>query len=206
MGNNINLQLTSSEHGIDDFDVTGHEDIHRVCVGHGIKNGDVFNVYGPESTKRGATWRGSVENSLSSFLVVDVDSVHVSRELKRTHEAYKGNALTGAGEASCESTGPSYVVKDEHTLGYLYGNSSFMGVLAGSVIKGGHDWKNGPVAILPGHTKLRRATVADFEAFRVRVPPDFDGGPIDEMRDEEGNTAVLPSPQTPVTKPAGMRP
>lgn len=70
--------------------------------------------------------------------------------------------------------GPIYVVKDEHTLGYLDGNSSLMSILAGSVIKGGHDWKNGPVAIVPGCTKLRRATVADFEAFRVQMPPDFD--------------------------------
>ncbi len=62
-----------------------------------------------------------------------------------------------------------YVVKDEHTLGYLRGDQ--MGVLAGSVMRGGHDWKNGEV-----HTsgaKIRAATLADFDTYRVQVPPDF---------------------------------
>lgn len=99
MNNGIKLQLISAEHGFDDYDVTGHEDIHRVCVGQALKQGDIFNVYGPESTKRGATWQGSVEKSLSSFLLVNVDAISVSRELKCSHEAFKGDALNGEGEA-----------------------------------------------------------------------------------------------------------
>lgn len=67
-----------------------------------------------------------------------------------------------------------YVVKDEHTLGFLDETKSpLMGVLAGSALKGGHDPKNGPVAIVPGHTRLRPASEADFDAFRVAIPPDF---------------------------------
>ncbi|WP_146187180.1 hypothetical protein [Novimethylophilus kurashikiensis] len=72
------------------------------------------------------------------------------------------------------NVGVRYVVKDDHTLGYLYyAQPTLMGVLFGSAIKGGHDSKNGPVSILPGHTKLRPATVEDFATFRVQVPPDF---------------------------------
>jgi hypothetical protein len=60
-----------------------------------------------------------------------------------------------------------YVVLNENTLGYLQDGSMFMGVLAGSVIKGGHDWKNGPVAFNPEIDSVRPATLADFKAFRV---------------------------------------
>lgn len=70
-----------------------------------------------------------------------------------------------------------YVVMDEHTLGYLIPETpSFMGVLAGSVLKGGHDPLNGPAVIVPGHTKLRQATELDFKAFRVSLPPCFREG------------------------------
>lgn len=68
----------------------------------------------------------------------------------------------------------SYVVKDGHTLGYLIdGHPTLMGVLAGSVLKGGHDPKNGVVSIVPGHTKVRSAIEADFYTFRVVLPPNF---------------------------------
>lgn len=63
----LKVTLSSAEHGFDDFDVTGHETVYRACVGHGIKKGDVFNVYGPPGTKSGAVWRGSVEVSLRNF-------------------------------------------------------------------------------------------------------------------------------------------
>lgn len=69
-----------------------------------------------------------------------------------------------------------YVVMDEHTLGYVDdANPQWMGVLAGSVLKGGRDPKNGSAVIVPGHTVLRPATEADFAAFRVVIPPDFEG-------------------------------
>ncbi|QYY27501.1 hypothetical protein [Diaphorobacter sp. MNS-0] len=69
------------------------------------------------------------------------------------------------------NTAIRYVVKDEHTLGYLQEGSPYMGVLQGSVLKGGHDWKNGPVSTF-GAT-IRPATKEDFEAYRVALPSDF---------------------------------
>lgn len=60
-----------------------------------------------------------------------------------------------------------YVVKDEHTLGYIYDEQPhLLGVLHGSVIRGGHDWRNGPVAI-SSDENLRKATQADFDFYRV---------------------------------------
>lgn len=64
-----------------------------------------------------------------------------------------------------------YVVKDEHTLGYLIEGSPLMGVLEGSVLKGGHDWKCGPVSLFGAAT--RPATEEDFKAYRVALPYDF---------------------------------
>lgn len=65
-----------------------------------------------------------------------------------------------------------YVVKNNNTLGYLIDECpNIMGVLAGSVILGGHDWKNGPVSTFG--SDIRRATAEDFSFFRVVIPPDF---------------------------------
>jgi hypothetical protein len=62
---------------------------------------------------------------------------------------------------------PTYYVLNEHTLGYVYAaKPNSFNVLHGSVLKGGYDWKNGPVAITT-LDNLRPATVADFEEYRV---------------------------------------
>lgn len=64
----------------------------------------------------------------------------------------------------------SYVVKDEHTFGYIFdAQPNWMGVLASK--KNGHHPNGGPVSIF-GAT-IRPATVEDFAIFRVVVPPDF---------------------------------
>ncbi len=63
----IKTVIVSSEHGFDDIDITGVPQVHRVCVPHGIKHGDTFNVYCEGGVKQGAIWRGSVERSLSEF-------------------------------------------------------------------------------------------------------------------------------------------
>lgn len=63
----ITTSLASAEHGFDDFDVEGLPKVHRACVGHGIRNGEAFNVYCADGVKLGATWRGSVEDSLRKF-------------------------------------------------------------------------------------------------------------------------------------------
>jgi hypothetical protein len=65
-----------------------------------------------------------------------------------------------------------YVVLDENTLGYLIPEMpGYVGVLAGSVLKGGRDPMNGPALISPGLTKVRQATLDDFKSFRVMPPP-----------------------------------
>lgn len=59
--------LVSSEHGFDDYDVSGIECVHRITVGRGIKRGDICNVYCAGSVKLGAPWQGNVEATLSHF-------------------------------------------------------------------------------------------------------------------------------------------
>lgn len=67
-------------------------------------------------------------------------------------------------------TDTSYVVKDEHTLGYiLNAQPAVMGVLASN--KRGHHPNGGPVAVFC--SAIRPATVEDFETFRVMPPPQF---------------------------------
>lgn len=68
---NISLTLVNHEHGFDDFNVEGLPKVHRACVGHGIREGDIFNVYCADGVKLGAVWRGSVEDSLRKFAVVN---------------------------------------------------------------------------------------------------------------------------------------
>lgn len=65
-----------------------------------------------------------------------------------------------------------YVVMDEHTLGYLIPEMPYyIGILAGSVLKGGPDHTQGTSIITPGHSKVRQATLEDFATFRVMPPP-----------------------------------
>lgn len=60
----IKTTLTSSENGFDDYDVEGIPCVHRVCIGQGIKKGDIFNVYCSDSVKLGGAWQGTLEKSL----------------------------------------------------------------------------------------------------------------------------------------------
>jgi hypothetical protein len=80
---------------------------------------------------------------------------------------YEGQHQPQAGDKTMTNpvVNPRIVVLNELTLGYLIDGSSSMGVLAAKI--GGHDWKNGPVAIVPGIDSFRPATLADFKAFRV---------------------------------------
>ncbi|SIQ98394.1 hypothetical protein [Aquipseudomonas alcaligenes] len=66
-GDEISAVLASSEHGFDDFDVTGHACVRRACVPHGIQLGDQFNVYHGESSKSGCMWDGGLISSLRKF-------------------------------------------------------------------------------------------------------------------------------------------
>lgn len=60
----ITAKLVSTDHGLDDYDITGGGTVHRVCIPHGVKRGDTFNVYCANSVKRGATWQGTLGTSL----------------------------------------------------------------------------------------------------------------------------------------------
>ncbi|HDS1721705.1 hypothetical protein NPS53_09345 [Pseudomonas putida] len=60
-----------------------------------------------------------------------------------------------------------YVVLNEHTLCYrIEATPTMLGVLAGSVRKGGHNPLYGPVSFTPRCT-LREATQKDFDEYRV---------------------------------------
>jgi len=89
----ITLTQICSDHGFDDYDVAGHPAIYRVCVGHGLKHGDLFNMYGPAG-KRGATWCGNLEASLARFL--DVSAVIVGVADPQVLQRLTGSPLVAA--------------------------------------------------------------------------------------------------------------
>lgn len=67
----------------------------------------------------------------------------------------------------------SYVVLNDNTLGYISElHPGTMGVLAGSITRGGHAWINGPVA-LASSDEIRPATNSDFGFYHIDIPPDF---------------------------------
>lgn len=78
-----------------------------------------------------------------------------------------------------------YVVKDENTLGFIFAHRpQILSVLAGSVVRGGANPRDGTVPI--GGT-MRAATLADFEAYRVMPPSDMTMPPI---TDADANNMV----------------
>lgn len=69
-----------------------------------------------------------------------------------------------------------YVVYNENTLGYMFtddaGNKR-LGTLHASILKGAtHNSLSDPL-YLTDKDMIRRATLKDFEAYRVSLPPDF---------------------------------
>lgn len=62
-------------------------------------------------------------------------------------------------------TKATYWVEGEHTLLYHFEGQYLYGVLQGSLLAGGRDWKNG--VAFPVQSNLRPATLADFERFRI---------------------------------------
>jgi len=78
---------------------------------------------------------------------------------------------------------PAYVVKNENTLGYMITTTS-MGVLHASILRGAPfgSGMSGPQHVQ--FAKLRPATVADFKAYRVKPPRDFN---------DESNAALAAS-------------
>ena len=109
----ITTHLTSSEHGFDDFDVLGMPQVHRVCVGHGIKNGDIFNVYCDDGSKLGASWRGSLERSLLSFSIAHAGYRGLVEAIPTSGEDGRHDWAIGKG---CEDGFPVFV--DDRQLSY----------------------------------------------------------------------------------------
>jgi len=73
-----------------------------------------------------------------------------------------------------QSNGTSYFVLDDHTLGYVSAAApTLFGVLAGDIH--GHNPINGPI-VLDGGDRLRKATKADFDRFRVDATGHLSGG------------------------------
>ena len=109
----ITTRLISSEHGFDDFDVLGLAKVHRVCIGHGIKNGDIFNVYCDDGCKLGATWRGTLERSLLSFSIAHVGYRGLVEAIPTSGEDGRHDWCIGKG---CESGFLAFV--DDRPLSY----------------------------------------------------------------------------------------
>lgn len=105
--------LVSSENGFDDFDVEGLPKVHRACVGHGIGKGAIFNVYCADGVKLGATWLGSLEDSLHTF----VKSHQRYRDL--LDEAPASGSIGKHDWCVSAATGDGYLVHvDDRPVGY----------------------------------------------------------------------------------------
>lgn len=110
---NITTQLVTAENGFDDLDVEGLPKVHRACVGHGIRRGDIFNVYCADGVKLGATWQGSVEDSLRKFAENNQRYRDLLDEAPASGSIGKHDWCLGA---PCEDGYPVFV--DDRQLGY----------------------------------------------------------------------------------------
>ncbi len=109
----ITTSLISAENGFDDFDVLGLPKVHRVCVGHGIKKGDIFNVYCEDGSKLGAVWRGTLNRSLTSFALAHAGYRGLAEEIPTGGEDGRHDWAVGKG---CEDGFLAFV--DDRPLGY----------------------------------------------------------------------------------------
>ncbi|MFK4705546.1 hypothetical protein ABIC83_002385 [Roseateles asaccharophilus] len=66
----IRLQQVESERALEDYDVIGHDSIHRVTVPHNIQVGDNCNVYHRAGSKNGTPWKGSLERTFTPTLTL----------------------------------------------------------------------------------------------------------------------------------------
>jgi hypothetical protein len=109
----ITTRLLSSEHGFDDFDVLGLPKVHRVCVGHGITKGGIFNVYCDDGIKLGGTWHGSLDRSLASFSITHAAYRELLESTPTSGEDGRHDWAIGKG---CEDGFPVFV--DDRQLSY----------------------------------------------------------------------------------------
>ncbi len=76
----VSLSQVSRAHGFDDYDVINHPSLRRICVPHTVKRGERVNVYYGESSKEGAVWKGSPEETLIAFAAVAGPRLEPSRK------------------------------------------------------------------------------------------------------------------------------
>lgn len=112
MQNVIAATLVSSEHGYHDYDVQGLPKVHRACVGHNLKKGDIFNVYCEDGVKIGATWSVNLEQSLSQFAATN-PSYQILVSQAKKGEVGRHDWAIGDG---CEDGFPVFV--DDRQLAY----------------------------------------------------------------------------------------
>ena len=70
----IKVQLVANDKGYDDYDVTGSDRATRVCIVHGIRKGELFNVYN-QGSKTGGIWKGNLVLTLRDLLGANQISV-----------------------------------------------------------------------------------------------------------------------------------
>ncbi len=76
----VSLSMVSRGRGFDDYDVINHPSLRRICVPHTVKRGERVNVYYGESSKEGAVWKGSPEETLIAFAAVAGQRLEPSRK------------------------------------------------------------------------------------------------------------------------------
>ncbi len=83
----VSIHLVSAARTFTDYAVIGHPEVSRITVGHNIQRGEMCNVYGPGSTKRGAPWDTSVVKTLTKFLGHVCIRVEAHGELDQSTDA-----------------------------------------------------------------------------------------------------------------------
>lgn len=126
-------------------------------AGQDTKDHTTFHICTPHETERG------------TFVSIETGAHFPANRGGWTEQAWSDFLQRVWGEAAPTTLPrPSYFVMNENTLGYINPiQPDAFCILHGSVLKGGHNWKNGPVTVSPLDV-LRPATLSDFDEYRVR--------------------------------------
>jgi hypothetical protein len=132
----IEVSIVSSEHGFNDFEVRNLPRVHRVSVGHGIKTGDIFNVFCHDGVKLGGVWCGEVVKSLTNFAETHtaylerfVNATTITEDEARNEKVCRGcgDAKTSNGQVVCLTC---FKGEDNLFTSYKYFNGTFAEWLA----------------------------------------------------------------------------